>query len=91
MKVNAPGSGIPTLQAPGALRAWLYRIATNLCLDALARRPRRALPQNAYPPADPSGAPAPPLTEPIWLEPLPDGWWDVAAPDPAARYARARR
>jgi RNA polymerase sigma-70 factor, ECF subfamily len=37
-------------------RAWLYRIATNACLDALARRPRRVLPQSEVP----------------WLQPYPD-------------------
>jgi RNA polymerase sigma-70 factor, ECF subfamily len=39
-----------------SFRAWLYRIATNACLDALARRPRRALPQSEVP----------------WLQPYPD-------------------
>jgi RNA polymerase sigma-70 factor, ECF subfamily len=44
-------------------RSWLYRIATNACLDALARRPKRVLP------IDYDDAPA---GETIWLEPCPD-------------------
>src|SRR5260221_6147017 len=36
-----------------SFRAWLYKIATNTCLNALAKRPRRSLPENAYPPSDP--------------------------------------
>jgi RNA polymerase sigma-70 factor (ECF subfamily) len=54
------------------LRAWLYKIATNLCLDALARRKRRTLP-SARQPAAALDEPIPPdINEPIWLEPLPD-------------------
>ena len=34
-------------------RAWLYKIATNLCLDALARRPRRTIPMARQPAANP--------------------------------------
>jgi RNA polymerase sigma-70 factor, ECF subfamily len=44
-------------------RSWLYRIATNACLDAIARRPKRVLP------IDDENAP---LAETAWLEPCPD-------------------
>jgi RNA polymerase sigma-70 factor, ECF subfamily len=52
-------------------RAWLYGIATNVCLDALRRRPRRVLPSALVPPADPTTDPAPPQTDIAWLEPYP--------------------
>ena len=53
------------------LRAWLYRIATNCCLDALERRSRRVLPTAVAPPADPLAERFPPADVP-WLEPFPD-------------------
>src|SRR5262245_37461015 len=63
-----------TLTSPGAYRAWLYRIATNLCLNTLTRAPRRSLPPATLPPSDPR-SPAPQRRrEPIWLEPFPDDW-----------------
>jgi RNA polymerase sigma-70 factor (ECF subfamily) len=77
-----------TLADPGRLKPWLYRIATNACLDELARRPRRALASDLGPPS--SGSEWPPagaIGEDLWLEPMPDAW--LAGPwadDPAARY-----
>jgi len=52
-------------------RAWLYRIATNACLDELARRPRRVLPSDVAPAADADTSPPRPMELP-WLEPFPD-------------------
>jgi len=52
-------------------RAWLYRIATNCCLDALEHRSRRVLPTAVAPPADPLAERFPPADIP-WLEPFPD-------------------
>src|SRR5215813_12302943 len=56
-----------TLTSPGSYRAWLYRIATNLCLNTLTRVPRRSLPPDTHPQSDPSGPVPPRLREPIWL------------------------
>ena len=61
-----------TLTSPGAYRAWLYRIATNLCLNTLTRVPRRSLPPDTHPVTDPTRPLPPRLREPIWLEPFPD-------------------
>jgi RNA polymerase sigma-70 factor, ECF subfamily len=80
-------------QGPGSFRAWLYRIATNACLNALASRKhaQRLLPDQIGPATAqmPNGAPA---TELAWLEPYPDSDLDLEAiaddaPDPEARHA----
>ena len=61
-----------TLTNPGSYRAWLYRIATNLCLNMLTRTPRRSLPRDTHSQSDPSSPMPSRLREPIWLEPFPD-------------------
>jgi RNA polymerase sigma-70 factor, ECF subfamily len=54
-----------------AFRAWLYRIATNACLDVLRTRPRRVMPEQLIPATDPD-APIPPPEDLPWLQPYPD-------------------
>ncbi len=54
-----------------SFRAWLYRIATNACLDVLRTRTRRVLPPQVGPPGDPAAPPPPPADLP-WLQPYPD-------------------
>jgi RNA polymerase sigma-70 factor, ECF subfamily len=49
-------SRLAELRSAGATRAWLYKIATNACLNALKARRRRRLPHLIAPPA---GAPGP--------------------------------
>jgi RNA polymerase sigma-70 factor, ECF subfamily len=61
-----------TLSNLGSYRAWLYRIATNLCLNTLTRVPRRYLPPDTHPQSNPTHPAPPRLREPIWLEPFPD-------------------
>ncbi len=82
--------GLHELKAGGAAKAWLYRIATNVCLDFLKkrRRRRRALPFLNAPPADPSAPWGPPAHESLWLEPLPDAMLDV--PDSPERRPDVR-
>lgn len=60
-----------TYAGRAAVRAWLYKIATNLCLDTLARRKRRTLPASRQPAASLADPIPPDLNEPIWLEPFP--------------------
>lgn len=67
-----------------SLRSWLYRIATNACLDELEKRPRRRLPNDVHPAADPAAPLAAAILEPVWLEPAADDAFDLAteaAPD----------
>jgi RNA polymerase sigma-70 factor, ECF subfamily len=60
-----------SFEGRSSFRAWLYRIATNACLDALERRPPRVLPPQVAPPADPRVEPLPVADAP-WLQPYPD-------------------
>ena len=55
-----------------ALRSWLYRIATNVCLDMLAGRQRRARPIDLGPSREPEAANLHTLPETTWIEPIPD-------------------
>jgi RNA polymerase sigma-70 factor (ECF subfamily) len=78
-----------TLDNHALMKPWLYRIATNVCLDELKRRPKRLLASDAYPPTVDADAPAARIEEAVWLEPMPDTWLAGAeARDPHARYAQ---
>jgi RNA polymerase sigma-70 factor (ECF subfamily) len=56
-----------------ALRSWLYRIATNVCLDMLNGRERRALPMDLGPAREPDAALLNTRPEATWIQPTPDG------------------
>jgi RNA polymerase sigma-70 factor, ECF subfamily len=62
-----------------SFRSWLYRIATNACLDVLRKRPRRILPPQVAPAGDPAAPPPPPADLP-WLQPYPDRLLEPIAP-----------
>ena len=82
--------GLPRFEGRSSLRSWLYRIATNASLNAIERRPKRMLPIDHGPPADPHDPPGAPLVESTWVEPYPDeqlGLVDGRAA-PEARYER---
>jgi RNA polymerase sigma-70 factor (ECF subfamily) len=79
--------GLPRFERRSSLRTWLYRIATNACLNLVARRPKRVLPIDYGPAADPHDGIGEPLVESVWVEPYPDRAFDLGG-GPAAPEAR---
>jgi len=77
--------GLDRFEGRSALRSWLYRIATNVCLDMLSSRGRRARPMDlsssAWEPVEASLSAREP--EATWLEPMVDVRVLAAASDPA--------
>src|SRR5436305_13075252 len=68
--------GYDRFEGRAALRSWLYRIATNVCLDMLAGRERRARPMDLGPAQEPIESNLNTLPEATWIQPTP-------GPDPA--------
>ena len=79
--------GLPRFEGRSSVRSWLYTIATHACLRAIARRPKRVLPIDYGPSADPHDPLAEPLLESIWIEPFADAALPTPA-TPATRYER---
>jgi len=63
---------LPRFEGRSSLKSWLHKIATNACLKTIERRPRRVLPIDYGPAADPHDPLAQPLLDSVWLEPYPD-------------------
>jgi RNA polymerase sigma-70 factor (ECF subfamily) len=80
--------GMARFEGRSSLRSWLYRIATNTCLDAIGRRPKRVLPVDYGPAADPHGGPGEPVVESVWIEPYADERFEIedGLAGPEARY-----
>jgi RNA polymerase sigma-70 factor (ECF subfamily) len=80
--------GLARFEGRSSFRSWLYTIATNTSLNLIARRPKRVLPIDYAPAADPHDGPGEPLIESVWVEPYPDETLGIedgfAAPE--ARY-----
>jgi RNA polymerase sigma-70 factor, ECF subfamily len=64
--------GLPGFGGRSSLRTWLYKIATNACLDVIARRGKRVLPMDYGPASAPGHEAGEPLIESVWIEPYPD-------------------
>ena len=75
--------GVDRFEGRSSLRTWLYTVATNVCLREIERRGRRLLPVDLGPAADPADGLGAPLTETVWLGPLPDAGltWDSSPAD----------
>src|SRR5687767_2362502 len=79
--------GIDGFEGRSSVRSWLYRIATNSCLDAIRRRPRRGLPSEHGAAADPRAPIADPDGELLWIEPAPASLWEGAPASPEASFS----
>jgi RNA polymerase sigma-70 factor (ECF subfamily) len=80
--------GLPRFAGRSSLRTWLYKVTTNACLDAIARRPKRVLPMDYGAPSDPHPGPYAPVVESVWIDPFPDESIDAGDHylGPEARY-----
>src|ERR671929_704428 len=73
--------GLDKFEERASMRSWLYRIATNRCLNAIRERGRRPTTEASMRPSKTRRA-----VEPSWLEPYPDSALPDPAPGPEARY-----
>src|SRR5258707_92478 len=75
--------GIDSFEGRSAMRSWLYRIATNVCLDMLRGRQRRARPMDMGPAWTTDSFTGATLPEHAWVQPVPDARVLVGDGDPA--------
>src|SRR5690349_11701023 len=77
--------GIDGFESRSSVRSWLYKIATNGCVDALRQRPRRAMTFEFGAPPDPTLPIGGPCEEMLWVEPAPA--WMITETAPEAQYS----
>ncbi len=77
---------LQTFEERASFRAWLYKIATNVCLDTLRGRKRRTLPHRSLSASDPQTPFSPPNPDPTWLDPLPDSYLNHVTDSAEAHY-----
>ena len=82
--------GIDGFEGRSAVRSWLYRIATNVCLDQLRGRQRRATPMDLGPAGSVESFVGVTRPENTWVQPIPDGHVMLADSDDPAEVAAAR-
>jgi RNA polymerase sigma-70 factor (ECF subfamily) len=82
--------GIDGFEGRSAVRSWLYRIATNVCLDQLRGRQRRATPMDLGPASTTEGFRGVTRPENTWVQPIPDGQIMLADSDDPAEVAASR-
>ncbi|HEY5050609.1 MAG TPA: RNA polymerase subunit sigma-70, partial [Acidothermaceae bacterium] len=75
--------GYDSFEGRASLRSWLYKIATNVCLDMRRSAERRARPMDFGPSQEPIAANLNVLPETTWIEPVPDELIVAADRDPA--------
>ena len=88
-----PGAGSAASRDEARPRTWLHTIATHICLDSIARRPKRVLPIDYGAASEPGEDPGEPLDASVWIEPYPDGELGstTATPRPRPATSSARR
>ena len=79
--------GLRGFEGRSSLRSWLYRIATNVCLDMLRGKQRRSLPMDLTALVPATTPPGRMLADQTWIQPLPGGDVILAEADPAERAA----
>src|SRR3954454_7897623 len=82
--------GINGFESRSAVRSWLYRIATNVCLDQLRGRQRRATPMDLGPASTTEAFRGVTRPENTWVQPIPDGQLMLADSDDPAEVAASR-
>lgn len=78
--------GRQELRDRGALRSWLYTVATRVCLDSIRLRARRVLPSDLAPPSDAAVVGDPPAEGVPWLGPYPDTGLGLDRLSPEVHY-----